>query len=429
MFYSFLALRDTSTSLLSTECADTSYGSILGTRILKQTNNRIVFFNQFNDSIILKSLSTLNEFWTCIQLSDGAFLQAQVTSVEIDTIMGLQDSLKIITFQAKDSLHQNISHHLNGQDIWLYKHYGIGKIFDFYNFPNDSLSYFLSGQTHFQLGDQDFGWREIFEFNIGDEFHYKGIQISPYYYGFESIEKVLDKTVYENSDSVAYIFEHCEYRFNPSGPGWLYIYDTVVRTYNFLEMDTISWIFVMPDEFKRKDTLIWSYASEYYSYTDTSKMERIKGRLFDKYMVWVDTCWFAFNFFIIDSTEYADGLGQTFHSNNIDIESSKLVYYKKGSETWGTPVATDCPTLVSTEETPVPQTEYPIYPNPASTHITIEAPLQSQISIISLHGQKLINRQITQPKTSIDVSTLPSGVYIVKLVGVKGVQMGKFVKQ
>ncbi len=427
LFYSFLALRDTNTSLLSIECADTSYGSILGTRILKQTDNRIVFFNLYNDSIILKPLSTVNEFWTCFQLINGVFIQAKVTSLEIDTIMGLQDSLKIITFQAKDSLNQNISHHLNGQSIWLYMHHGIGKVFDFYDFPNDSLSYFLSGQTHNQLGDQDFGWRDIFDFDIGDEFHYKGKHISPYYYGFESIDKVLDKTIFRNHDSVTYTFEHCEYRFNPSGPGWEYLYDTINRTYNFLEWDTISWIFAMPDEFRRKDTLIWSYASEYYSYTDTSKMKRIKGRLFDKYALSGDTCWFTSNFFIFDSTEYANGLGQTLYSRDIDF--SKLVYYKKGSETWGIPISTDCSTLLPVEDVTVPQSKISIYPNPVSTHITIETPFQGQLTILNLQGQELLNQQITEPKTQVDISTLPSGIYFVRVTGEGIVKVGKIIKK
>ena len=68
-----------------------------------------------------------------------------------------------------------------------------------------------------------------------------------------------------------------------------------------------------------------------------------------------------------------------------------------------------------------------VYPNPASTHITIETSSQGQVSIINLQGQELMSQQITQPKTEIDISSLPSGVYLVKLVGEKGVQVGKLV--
>lgn len=73
-----------------------------------------------------------------------------------------------------------------------------------------------------------------------------------------------------------------------------------------------------------------------------------------------------------------------------------------------------------------------IYPNPASTNITIEAheiSTQSQLSILNVNGQQLISRKITEPKTQLDISNLPSGVYFVRLTGETSVVMGKFVKQ
>lgn len=73
-----------------------------------------------------------------------------------------------------------------------------------------------------------------------------------------------------------------------------------------------------------------------------------------------------------------------------------------------------------------------VYPNPASTQITIEIcalPTQSQLSISNLNGQQLITRQITSPKTQVDISSLPSGVYFVRLTSDKTVATGKIIKQ
>jgi Lon protease-like protein len=36
---------------------------------------------------------------------------------------------------------------------------------------------------------------------------------------------------------------------------------------------------------------------------------------------------------------------------------------------------------------------------------------------------------ITEPKTQLYISNMPSGVYLVKLVGEKRVQVGEFVKE
>jgi hypothetical protein len=73
-----------------------------------------------------------------------------------------------------------------------------------------------------------------------------------------------------------------------------------------------------------------------------------------------------------------------------------------------------------------------VYPNPASDFITVDASLiqtKCQLSILNLSGQELIARQITEPKTQIDISSLPSGVYFVRLTSDKTVSTGKFIKQ
>jgi len=59
-----------------------------------------------------------------------------------------------------------------------------------------------------------------------------------------------------------------------------------------------------------------------------------------------------------------------------------------------------------------------MYPNPATNKITVETfaiPTKSQLSIMNLSGQQLITRQIIEPKTQIDISTLPEGVYFFRL--------------
>jgi photosystem II stability/assembly factor-like uncharacterized protein len=69
------------------------------------------------------------------------------------------------------------------------------------------------------------------------------------------------------------------------------------------------------------------------------------------------------------------------------------------------------------------------YPNPVSTEITIETPTNGNLSILNTSGQQLLQREITEPTTTIDVSGWKSGVYFVKVAGENGVQVGKFIKQ
>jgi hypothetical protein len=73
-----------------------------------------------------------------------------------------------------------------------------------------------------------------------------------------------------------------------------------------------------------------------------------------------------------------------------------------------------------------------IYPNPSSNHITIETspiPIQHTFTISNLYGQEIITRPITGPITQMDISTMPNGLYFVRLGCERTVQVGKFIKQ
>ncbi len=68
-------------------------------------------------------------------------------------------------------------------------------------------------------------------------------------------------------------------------------------------------------------------------------------------------------------------------------------------------------------------------PNPAHLQLTIETTLNGCLKILNLSGQEIYTTQINGPTTKIDVSTLPGGIYVLKLVGDKGVQTEKFIKE
>jgi hypothetical protein len=70
-----------------------------------------------------------------------------------------------------------------------------------------------------------------------------------------------------------------------------------------------------------------------------------------------------------------------------------------------------------------------VYPNPSSDKITISTPAKGSLSIYITSGQEILQQEVTEPATTVDVSGWKSGVYLVKVVGEKGVSVGKFVQQ
>jgi hypothetical protein len=73
-----------------------------------------------------------------------------------------------------------------------------------------------------------------------------------------------------------------------------------------------------------------------------------------------------------------------------------------------------------------------LYPNPATDKITLEISgetTESNLAIVNIDDQELITCQITKPKTQIDISNLPGGVYFVRLTKDRTVAVGKIVKQ
>lgn len=69
-----------------------------------------------------------------------------------------------------------------------------------------------------------------------------------------------------------------------------------------------------------------------------------------------------------------------------------------------------------------------VYPNPATSVITVEAPGKniSSLKVFSLQGKMLMEKENT---TSLDIATLPPGLYILEIYSEEGMQQVKFVKK
>ena len=71
-----------------------------------------------------------------------------------------------------------------------------------------------------------------------------------------------------------------------------------------------------------------------------------------------------------------------------------------------------------------------LYPNPVKDNLTIESPTNAnqKLEIINLLGQTMYTYYIYS-KATIDVSSFPKGVYLIKINTPNGVVVKKFVKE
>ncbi len=72
------------------------------------------------------------------------------------------------------------------------------------------------------------------------------------------------------------------------------------------------------------------------------------------------------------------------------------------------------------------------YPNPVQDKFVIESPVitgESQVSIFNVGGRKLSEQKITGDKREIDISNLPVGIYIIKLINQEKIITGKIIKK
>jgi predicted secreted hydrolase len=75
-----------------------------------------------------------------------------------------------------------------------------------------------------------------------------------------------------------------------------------------------------------------------------------------------------------------------------------------------------------------------VYPNPANNQITIDFPAfttnnNTKMELLNLDGKLLKNKNIVKSKTQLDVSDLPSGIYVLKLTDNNGIMVKRFTKK
>jgi hypothetical protein len=248
---------------------------------------------------------------------------------------------------------------------------------------------------------------EVFDFNIGDKFHYR---IPP-----ESVPPAIDRITiigkfYSTSeDTVFYVRYHDSYwtevDWDTFPPQLLYHFYTETDTVNYTDLDSLISFY---DTGFQCDTMYFECDTSLYNSTEYC------DRLINGYYV-------AVNEFEpeIYQKEYGKGIGWVWNyyysSSSLPPGvqwDSELFYYQEDGIDCGTPDTM----MVSTPELDSGGTLISIYPNPANDFIYLSLPDKIGVAtfiLTDLSGREILRESLNSPSADkFQVSSYHSGVYL-----------------
>ena len=384
---------------------------------------RCVFFNVKGDSIIFKSNLPNGSTWPIYTYPDGSYLEAAITGIKAITVLKYTDTAKYISLTYKDKVGNNLLHIFNNKSIILGKNLGFIRSYDLAAFPADTNALDLAGISSPAIGIQNIKEKDIFDFEVGDEFHYKmesrGWPSSSnpgWSYWYSNV--ILGKTVSANGDTLTYKI-HERYSGGKHDTTTLRIlsnassyYTNQSRHFNTIPIEEIGNSEFSHSELFLEDTFTYKTLSNYYTSLGSPSPHCYRGLI---------------GMGIFNNYTYTAGRGMV--SIVGDTKSTNQVYYKKKNKEWGTPINfKELGNYTSTETSRTIE----ISPNPVSDFINIKSKSQafiSDISISNLLGNEMMSQEIPANtlETQINVSHLSNGIYLLRTKNGSGEHVTKFV--
>ena len=313
------------------------------------------------------------------------------------------DSLRFYSFIATAPASHQIQK-FDTAKIVISKAYGMIEGFDFSYFPDTLIE--LQYLRHGQVTN-----REVYNYEIGDEFHFVtyGFMMNPA--GLNSYEHKIINKVIHNSDSLTYIIEQT-HADNQNAV----VIDTLSKTYN-LNVSISDGVFIKGPQGNgveptwlfsdRYDTTAFVSSSDYQSLLPPLCRRRFEG---------------------FDMQEAVFGVGEFTHfydgtSSNPKQYDEYLQYYKKGKKTWGTPLL-----LTSLNENKKRLIQ--IYPNPATDMVQILGYSgKASYQLTDLSGKLLKESELQAGKDEIEMGEMPTGVYLLKILTKEKTYIQKIILQ
>ncbi|MEL6846568.1 MAG: T9SS type A sorting domain-containing protein, partial [Bacteroidota bacterium] len=120
--------------------------------------------------------------------------------------------------------------------------------------------------------------------------------------------------------------------------------------------------------------------------------------------------------------------------DDADVEGSETVVLNITSVSNDGTISTGTLTITITEtdniEDLLPANAIKLFPNPASTQLSLRSSYQLQsVRISNLMGQEVMRQDLNQPQADLNISTLPAGVYMIQVETREGNWTSRWIKQ
>lgn len=369
---------------------------------IKYTNNSLSIHNLENEEFTLKYNANLGDEWFFhFDSVSNDSLFAEITNINQEEIFEELDSIKTITITNNSKeveLILKISKNYGFVNTISFKTY---KVVEF-RFPDEYFDAELAGVENKKIGITNLTQLEIYDFDIGDEFHtesYRWYPPNEANYKYE-IQKIISK---EESDSTLIYYKEICNNFG-------------IDTSYFPLLKTNRYLDQLPYN-------LYYYRNE-VDYTQMFLTNNRRTKIFPG-------IWFIKNNDSCYEMVHADkkkseisgyygrieGLGGNYYhfDGAVSVSHHLLKYFKKKDEEWGNPY--DCDEIINTiDELEFEQVR--LFPNPAIDEITISfdnALKDIKVEFYSILGELIETQQDIKNNQPIPLVNFSEGTVICKI--------------
>lgn len=382
------------------------------------SGNTYYFFNKSLDTLVIKPTTEVNGSWKLYTYADNKYIQATISSKTFESFLTFTDSVKTISLQLKDVNGNSLSSDVNSLQLKLSKNYGWKQFCNAYHFPTYPSSAPLVGTTLPQAGLQLLSAKAIFDYQIGDEFHYEAHDEDPnngVHIYTKTIQRVLNIRLSTNTDTIVYQMQRFREITHYSSSTTTYSADTIFESH----------VLNQP-QFYPNQAIVSSDVNElieqrlYFSYS----YKKIDGHYNNRFVMessqtpymYNHDCWQFIQPEGYSSTyDYAAGIGMVNSYAKIffqELHTLNLVYFKKGTEEWGTSLT------LSTYSKKEQSTS--LYPNPLQQgeelYFRSDNFKVKQIILYDATGTKVFESTLPDGKQSLSLTKIQPGLYVIQLM-------------